>query len=211
MKNITKKILVVANGIMPGKAVVKKILLGVDLIVCADGGANHARRMNLHPDVIIGDLDSLSYTTKKLFTSVKVIFNGDRNSTDLEKAIEYCIQKKFKSITVIGVTGSRIDHTFGNIGCFKKYSRKIDIKFIDHSGELSLVKKSKTITGVSGKTVSLMPVGKCEGVTTENLLYKLKNETLELGSKEGTSNKAISDKITIKVRSGCLLLYVFHK
>jgi thiamine pyrophosphokinase len=208
--NKQRTVLIVANGTMPKRSVLNKVISGINYIICADGGANHARRMKLQPDVIIGDLDSITYNTIKYFSKVPVMFDGDRNSTDLEKSIRYCIRNKFKSVVIIGATGDRIDHTIGNVGCFKKFSRKINIKMIDSSGELSLIKKKIKIDNATGKTISLIPIDKCKGVSTKNLKYKLKNDVLELGSKEGTSNEVISDLVTVTVKSGYLLLYITH-
>jgi thiamine pyrophosphokinase len=206
-----KTALIVANGTMPKRSVLNKVISGINYIICADGGANHARRMKLQPDVIIGDLDSITYNTKKYFSQVPVIFDGDRNSTDLEKAIHYCVQNKLKSIVVIGASGDRIDHTIGNVGCFKKFSGKVNIKMVDPSGELSLITKKLKVFNATGRTISLIPIDKCKGVSTKNLKYKLKKGVLELGSKEGTSNKAISDVVTVTIKSGFLLLYVTHR
>jgi len=209
--NKQKTALIVANGTMPKRSALNKIISGINYIICADGGANHARRMKLQPDVIVGDLDSITYNTKKYYSHVPVIFNGDRNSTDLEKAIHYCVRNKFKSIVVVGATGDRIDHTIGNVGCFKKFSGKVDIKMVDPVGELSLIKKEIKVANAIGKTISLIPIDKCKGVSTKNLKYQLKNDVLEIGSREGTSNEAVSDVVTVTVKSGFLLLYITNR
>lgn len=205
-----QKALVIANGIQPKNSIVKKIVSTVDYIICADGGANHALKMRIKPDVIIGDLDSITPKTKKYYQNVPIIFVGDRDSTDLEKAIKFCIVRNIKIIDIIGATGDRIDHTIGNLGCFKKFGKKVTLKIIDPAGELFLVRKNIKLNTIVRKNISLIPLDQCEGVTTKNLKYSLKNDSLELGIREGTTNKAISDNVTIDLRSGTLLLYHLH-
>ena len=58
-----------------------------EYIVCADGGANHARRLGITPDIIIGDLDSITASTKNYFKKIPLVLVADQYSTDLEKAI----------------------------------------------------------------------------------------------------------------------------
>lgn len=93
----------------------------------------------------------------------------------------------------------------------QKFSDKVNIRMVDSSGELSLIKRKIKIVNATGKTISLIPIDKCKGVNTQNLKYKLNNDVLELGLKEGTSNEAISDLVTVSVQSGFLLLYITHK
>lgn len=206
-----QKALIIANGIQPNISLVKKIVSTVDYIICADGGANHALKMRIKPDVIIGDIDSITPKTKNFYQNVPIIFAGDRDSTDLEKAIKFCVERNIKIIDIIGATGDRIDHTIGNLGCFKKFGKKVNLKIIDPAGELFLVRKNIKLNTIVRKNISLIPLDRCEGVTTINLQYTLKNDTLELGVREGTSNKSTSDYIKVSIKSGTLLLYQFHK
>ena len=113
--------LVIAYGEIPPRTIVRKLAGSADLVVCADAGANSARTLGVRPDVVIGDMDSISLATKRFFRGVPVMFIGDQNSTDLEKALEFCIQRGFRSIDVVGATGGRLDHTTGGLGCFKKF------------------------------------------------------------------------------------------
>jgi thiamine pyrophosphokinase len=55
--------------------------------------------------------------------------------------------------------------------------------------------------------ISLIPLGKVKNICTENLFYKLQNETLELGFRTGSSNHVSEDGlITITHEKGNLLL-----
>jgi thiamine pyrophosphokinase len=55
--------------------------------------------------------------------------------------------------------------------------------------------------------ISLIPIGKVTGITTENLFYPLMNEELTIGYRTGSSNHVIEDGIVkIEHQEGDLLL-----
>jgi thiamine pyrophosphokinase len=53
--------------------------------------------------------------------------------------------------------------------------------------------------------------GKVKGIKTKGLLYPLNDEELENGKRDGSSNEAISDTISIEYTSGSLLLMISKK
>jgi len=205
------KALIIANGTLPPRRLVRDLAKSADVVVCADGGANHARRMRVTPDVIVGDLDSVTSSIKKYFHRVPLIFVDDQDSTDLEKALEFCVQRRFKSVDVVGAIGDRLDHTTGSLGCFKKYGEKIELRLFDTVAAISLIRKKAQLLMRIGEKFSLIPLERCEGVTTKNLKYALRNEILELGVREGISNEALARDVSINVKRGTLLLYRFLK
>ncbi len=205
------KALIIANGSHPSIRIVRKILSEVDLIICADGGANYARKQNIKPDIILGDFDSITNDTRKYFSDVKQLHIKDQYSTDLEKAISYCIKKKYNEAIIIGAFGSRLDHTTGSLGCFKKFHGNIQLQFFDNDATVSQIDKSIQFEATVGEKISLIPFDKCTSVTTHNLKYPLQNDVLEIGVQEGISNEAIASPVSISVKKGTLLLYRFHQ
>ncbi len=202
--------LLIANGDVPSQRLVKRLASSADIIVCADGGANAACRMNIAPDIILGDIDSVSRATRKFFKQIPLMVIESQESTDLEKAILFCIRKKCTSVSIVGAVGSRIDHTTGSLGCFKRFKDRIEIKLYDREGIAMLIRDSVRIKATRGETISLIPLERCTGVTTRNLYYPLRDAVLELGVREGISNVAIGRYVSISYKKGTLLLYRFH-
>jgi len=206
----SSRALILANGPFPPPDILRDLRTHATLIVCADGGANWARRSKIRPDVILGDLDSILPSTKRHFRETPILRIDDQESTDLEKAIRYCVGRRIASADIIGALGERIDHTTGSLGCFKKFGEQIQLRFVDSVGELTLVKGSVRFKTKKGERVSLIPLDRCKGVSTTNLKYALKNSVLELGVRDGISNEATGAVARVAVKKGTLLLYRFR-
>ncbi|MDP1675871.1 MAG: thiamine diphosphokinase [Bacteroidota bacterium] len=205
-----KHALIICNGEMPSQKLLAPLLKKKPFIICADGGANKARAFNILPYCIIGDLDSITQKTRYYFSSVPIIHNPDQNSTDLEKTLEYLLKNSFTSAIIIGATGDRPDHTMANFSILMKYHRKISLQFFDERCTAQIIYKKIQLTAKIGQQISLHPMGKCSGIRTEGLKFPLKNETLELGIREGLSNEAVKNIVSVTVKSGSLLLFSIH-
>jgi thiamine pyrophosphokinase len=201
------KALVIANGEVPSEAVLRPLLGQARTIICADGGANSARALGIVPDVIVGDLDSVFPSTLAHFSSVRVVEDHDENSTDLEKSVHWAIESGHADITIVGALGRRLDHTAGNLGVLAKYHGRARLRLVDEHGELVYVDREIEFEARPGDIVSLVPIVRCEGVTTEGLRYALRGEVLELGTREGTSNVVVTSPVRVRVERGRLLLY----
>ncbi|MCX6138611.1 MAG: thiamine diphosphokinase [Ignavibacteriales bacterium] len=203
--------LVICNGNPPSQRVAAQCTSGRPFIVCADGGANVAMRLGIRPDVIIGDCDSVLPQTRTKFARVPLVQIDEQESTDLEKALDYLLKKKFRWATVLGATGKRTDHAFANLSILAKYQKRLNIRFIDDDGEIFPLPRRSTLIVARDTTISLLPLGRCGGITTRGLKYPLRNETLEPGVREGVSNEAIEETVQINYRTGHLLIFVRTK
>jgi thiamine pyrophosphokinase len=141
------------------------------------------------------------------FRRVPMYENPDENSTDLEKAIAWTIRQQYEQIVVVGAAGKRIDHTIGNLGVLPKFYPDAFITLVDDVGEMVYVGREYRFEAPLRSVVSLLPLSRCEGITTKGLEYALENEALELGVREGTSNVVIANPVVITVKKGNLLLY----
>jgi thiamine pyrophosphokinase len=204
---MTKRALVIANGEVPKKRLLQSLARESSIVICADGGANSALKFGILPDAIVGDLDSIHAEALVKLRKVPRYEDRDDESTDLEKAIAWALKQKYDHIVVVGASGKRIDHTLGNLGVLPKFYPDAVIRFVDDLGEVMYVGRELTFEAKRGDVVSLIPLTRCEGITTESLRYALDNEALELGVREGTSNVVVNTPVTIKVKKGHLLLY----
>ncbi len=202
--------IILCNGESPRKKVIAPLLKERPIIVCADGGANKAIPLGLTPDVIIGDLDSVTRKTLRYFFGVPVIYNPDQNSTDLEKALDFLLANGIRSATVIGATGERPDHTMSNFSILLKYHNRLSLRFLDDLCTAEIVQSRIQFRTSPGRQISLIPMGKCIGVTTRGLKFPLNNESLSLGVREGSSNEATGTIVSVSVKRGSLLLFKIY-
>ena len=202
-----KQALIIANGEPPQKNRLALLVKRASTVICADGGANTALKQGVTPDAIVGDLDSIHAEALVKFRRVAIYEDHNDETTDLEKAISWAIQSNYDHITVVGASGKRLDHTVGNMGVLRKFYPDAIITLVDDSGELCYVGRECSIEAEKGDVVSLIPLNRCEDVTTSGLKYPLDRENLELGVREGTSNVVVASPVTIKVKKGHLLLY----
>ncbi len=200
---------VVCNGeIGMIKSAFLTLLSDDPLVVCADGGANRLRRWKIRPHLIIGDLDSVIPLTKRVFSDVETIHIPDQNSTDLEKVLDHLVTHSYVRAVVVGATGAQIDHTLANISILLKYRDRLDIVFKDAQFDMFFINGVTTVMTTPGQRISLMPMGTCEGVTTQGLLYPLAGDTMAFGVREGVSNEATGGEVTVTVAGGCMLMMV---
>ena len=206
--NNGRSALVICNGEVLSNIAIAPLLRKKPFIVCADGGANRARKLGIRPDVIIGDLDSITPSTKKFFSNVETIKVESQFSTDLEKALDYLVKHRYRSAVVVGAIGGRPDHSLSNFSILKKYHGRIHLMFSDSLCDIQIIDRKIVFESGIGSVISLLPLGRCDGITTAGLEFPLHNESLELGVREGTSNTVIWSPVRISVKKGSLLLFV---
>ena len=181
------------------------------VVICADGGAALARAWGLEPQIIIGDQDSLDSETKEYWLSQNVPIHRAspiKDETDLELAVDYALEQKVTSLSLIGGWGSRIDHSLGNVELLYRLALKgIPNRLLTRNHRLSAFCTEFRTFVRKDSLVSLIPLSsEVLDVTTQGLLYPLHNTTLIKGSTLGISNVAVATDISVVIGEGVLLV-----
>ena len=162
MKRITMNCIIVASGNLSFTPEIKGLLAGADLIIAADGGATHLKQADISPHVIIGDMDSILPDTRQYFEKnlTPIITHPSRkNQTDTELCIEFAVKKGATGITLLGVTGHRLDHTLANIFLLRKLcDLGVESRIIDANNEIYLVTDHLKLKGKKGDLLSVLPI-----------------------------------------------------
>jgi len=209
-----KRILIFANGELPNLEKARTLIRADDFILCADGGARHALALGLTPDLVIGDMDSVTTNEfqqlKKSGVAIE-LFPRDKNETDLELALQYALEKNSEAILIIAALGGRLDQTLGNLSLLSNIQLStLNLKLDDGLEEVSFCRARSEVRGRSGDLVSLIAWHeKVEGVQTQNLKWPLQNETLYPEKTRGISNEMTGNSASISISSGLLL--VIHR
>ncbi len=205
------RILIFANGVLPDIQKARELIRTDDIIICADGGTQHALGMGVRPSLVIGDLDSLGdeEIKKAEKAGAKIIqYSQDKNETDLELALNHSLELKPTSIVIIAALGDRLDQTLGNIALLSDQRlAEIDIRLDDGLEEAFFCRRQCNLRGKSGDLVSLLPwQSAVQGISTEGLKWPLYNETLYPDKTRGISNQLIGNEASISVAAGLLLI-----
>ncbi|HEY6905868.1 MAG TPA: thiamine diphosphokinase [Ignavibacteriaceae bacterium] len=203
-----QKCIIIANGKAPSKGTVTALkFIGYSLLVCADGGADSARRLGLTPDYIIGDFDSIRPETLNYFRNKSNIIRiGRQNDTDVEKCLKFVIRKKYTEAVLLGGTGDRLDHSFCNIGIVIKFFDKIKVKIVSEKSILTPYSGNVELKTVKDETISLYGLNERTKITSQGLKYPLKKAKLPFGRKESTSNVATGETVGLKIKDGIIFV-----
>jgi thiamine pyrophosphokinase len=214
--NSLQRVVIIANGTPPEEATVRRWLQPDDdsihvRLICADGGARAALALDLTPEVVVGDLDSLDETMQARLKAMGcrlVVYPAAKDWTDLELALKLAVQEGAAEIVILGALGGRLDQELANILLLLLPElRHVPTRIVDERQELFVVCDWAEIAGLPGDVVSLIPLsGDVEGIVTEGLLYPLRDEPLSSGPARGVSNVLTGSVARVKLRSGALLI-----
>lgn len=202
---------IIANGEIENYDHLITILKSEDFLICADGGLKHLSRLKKVPNLLVGDLDSVSENDMEWIRDhhVEVVrFPKSKDESDTELAIAYALKMKPDEILLLGVTGGRLDHTMANIGLLKEiYDKGVKASIVSDYNEIFVTNKTLVLNGKIGDTVSILPISECvKGVTYQGLQYPLTDQELHFGAPRGISNVFVSEKASITVKMGYLLV-----
>lgn len=206
-----RRAVIFLNGQIPDLSAASNVVRADDWLIAVDGGWVHMRRLGLQPNVVIGDMDSLSAEDILQITSAGiplVRYPSDKNETDFELALYLAVEKEgYRTVRVLGAFGGRLDQTLGNLALLAlPLLDNCDVRLDDGSQEAFLIRAEATITGYPGDTISLIPMfGAVHGVVTNGLKYPLHHESLWPERTRGISNVMINSQAFVQIQKGLLL------
>jgi len=170
------------------------------LVVAADAGADRLLKYNIIPDIVIGDLDSISNKTSTKLEEW-IVANKNIQKTDLEKAVDYAFEKGATKIQIVGWSGGRIDHTLAALGL--AFNSKISL--IDEQFTVETVIGSKIIRGLESTLFSIMAMPEAR-VSVTGARWELQHEKLKMGGRGIHNEIGSSGEVNINCHSGNLLV-----
>ena len=209
------RLVIFANGIIPGLGSARRLIQAGDVLIAADGGTRHILALGLFPSIVIGDLDSLTQDDRRQLEAKGVEiqqYSRDKDRTDLELAFHYACTGGYREILVIGALGGRLDQTLGNLSLLTNPEfATLNVRIDDGVEEAFITRDQCEVHGKPGDIVSLIPwSGEVSGVCTEGLHWPLQDETLFPDKTRGISNEMTCETAAISQKSG-LLLVIHHR
>lgn len=206
---------VVITGAAPLDAVAVAAIPDGAMVIAADGGLDHALAAGIEPDVVIGDLDSITAEGLEWARqhSEVVRHSPDKDLTDTELAVGHALGLHPARIVLIAGGGDRLDHTIAAIGSLgdPALTAAERLECIWGGQHLHLLHgpARQSIPIPVGTTISLLALhGRCEGVSITGTRWELDHTDLEALSGIGVSNVTTASPVRVEVRSGVLCIFV---
>lgn len=198
--------------------------LSYDKVFAVDRGLEYADELGVVPDLILGDFDTASSEILKRYeqrieneglNSEIVKYPTRKDLTDSALALHYAKEYGASKVTLIGATGSRIDHMLSNIGLLI-YSNNNDMEciIVDANNRIQLIcgdrGKNECVIRKEeqwGKYVSVIPVSPyIAQVTLEGVEYPLNNAKVSQGLSLTVSNEIKEEAARFRVGEGTALI-----
>jgi thiamine pyrophosphokinase len=197
---------IVADGTFPVNEIPLSFLRNASLTVCCDGSAKTLVDAGFTPDAIVGDMDSLDSGLAERFAD-RIYRYDEQDTNDLTKAVNWCAEKGYREIVIIGATGKREDHTLGNISLLAEYIRDTEVMMVTDTGIFRPFIGSATIDSFSGQQVSIFSIDPETEVSSSGLKYPLVRKKIK-NWWAATLNEATGDKFTLHFENGRIIVYL---
>ena len=215
---------IVGNGQFPKKEYPLYLLESADYVVCCDGALDtylrHFRGRNLRrPDVVVGDMDSLSEKTAERFRDIAVKID-EQETNDQSKAFHYILEHfpDVDTIHILGATGKREDHTIGNLSLLMEYAREMRRQDCGRTVSVDIVSDWSTAFAITdtctldvgeGRSVSIICPDNSLNIKSEGLVWPTDNVVFD-NLWQATLNRASADRISLTFSHPSIALIILN-
>ena len=215
---------IVGNGQFPKKESPLYLLESADDVVCCDGALDtylrHFSGRNLRrPDVVVGDMDSLSKKTAERFRDIAVKID-EQETNDQSKAFHYILEHfpDVDTIHILGATGKREDHTIGNLSLLMEYAREmrrqdcgrtVSVDIVSDWSTAFAITDSCTLDVGEGRSVSIICPDNSLNIKSEGLVWPTDNVVFD-NLWQATLNRASADRISLTFSHPSIALIILN-
>lgn len=216
-------VVVLLGGYIPRDEEILATVRQAEYCVCADSGAEIARVSGRVPDLLVGDMDSVSADTyawcQRAGTAEKR-YLPEKDYTDGELALyfacEYAAEHDIHSVAVVGALGDRPDHTMANVFRGKRLvDRGVAVSYLNDDCFIYVLSGAgrRQVALADGRTVSLLPLGAgASGITLQGFQYPLTDAAMSIDCDiYGISNELTAEIGEISLKNGCLIVVQCRK
>lgn len=197
---------------------VASLIAGADEVIAADGGARHAMKAGRLPDLVIGDLDSLSEAEVDDLVSRGVPMRpvpAQKDETDGELAVREALARGSSEIVLVGAVGDRVDHVLSNLGLLALANREGAVAWASdgeteaHALSASGARSTLGISARVGWTFSVVPFPSETAVVSINgARWALERTLLSARSSRGLSNVVTAGEASVVVHEGDVVVFL---
>lgn len=216
------------RGIIMTKSLVKIVIVGngedwqrekavfycrsADYLIAADNGLALLNELNITPDLIIGDLDSVPASLLEQYIATPIEkFPAKKDYSDLELGIKKAISMKPKEVILLAVTGTYFDHSYAAIINLSRNDKPdIELKIVTSNSLIFSIKKKTILPNLKGRRFSLFPFGSIKNFSMKGAQYQFCQNNLKF-TDYSLSNVIIADELEINLDEGMLFCVLFDE
>lgn len=221
---MNREVVIICDGTFPKSEYPRYLVRSADFIICCDGALGKFIRNSRSifgeeklPDIVIGDMDSLSENLKRRHSDI-IIKIEEQEHNDQTKAFRWVLEnlEGVETITIIGATGRREDHTIGNISLLMEYARTYDLE--SKGIQLQMITDNAVIFPVTdtfemdcgeGRQVSIFSPDNSLRIKSEGLQWKTDEVVFDNWWK-ATLNRAVQDKVRLEFSHRSIALIMMN-
>ena len=219
-----KTVVIICDGRFPKSEYPRYLIGNADFVVCCDGAMQKFLRNSEAifgekrlPDVVVGDMDSLSPALRKKYSDI-IVQIDEQEHNDQTKAFRWVLEniEGIEQIYILGATGEREDHTIGNISLLMEYARMYDLGAMGINVEM--VSDHATIFAVTDTFEMDCGEGRRVSIFSPDNSLRIKSEGLEWPTDDvvfdnwwkATLNKASQDHIRLEFNHKSIALIMMN-
>lgn len=217
-------IVIICDGSFPRTEYPRYLIRTADFIICCDGALKKFIRNSKAifgaerlPDRVVGDMDSLPESLRKKHADI-IVKIDEQEHNDQTKAFRWAMEniEGIESITILGATGQREDHTIGNISLLMEYARMYDLEGMGI--QVQMITDHATIVAVTdtvemdcgeGRQISILSPDNTLRIKSEGLRWKTDDVVFDNWWK-ATLNVAVQDNIRLEFSHRSIALIMMN-
>ena len=168
----------------------------MERVVCCDGALQKLLSVNIIPDVVVGDGDSMD---REELSRHSIPYHADRSEeyNDLQKALKYCMANGHDDVLLLGCGGLREDHFIANLSILAMYSEKMHLTMLTEHGVFKAMRGTASFNALSGMQVSVFAHSPRTKLSFTGLKYPVNNRSLTW-LWEGSLNEAVGEEFIVE-------------
>ena len=221
---MSREIVIICDGVFPKSEYPRYLIRTADFIICSDGALRKFLRGSMAifgeerlPDKVVGDMDSLSANLKARYSHI-IVQIDEQEHNDQTKAFRWALENlsDISTITIIGATGQREDHTIGNMSLLMEYARTYDLEAMgiqlqmitDHGVIFPVTDTMEFDCGI-GRQVSIFSPDNSLRIKSSGLEWKTDDVVFDNWWK-ATLNRATQDRVRLEFSHRSIALVMMN-
>ena len=198
--------IILGNGAFPVNPQVLNLLKQARTLICCDGAVNKLEAFGMQPDIVVGDLDSLSAEAKQRYSN-NIHPDKSEDYNDMQKSLKYCMQHDLDDLLLLGFAGLREDHFIANVSILANYCSQLRMTMITDYGIFTAFNHTTTLKAVPGMQVSIFTTHHNLPLTFHGLKYAVNQRCFQY-LWEASLNEALDTTFTIELHApGTVVVY----